>query len=160
MGESLQERENQSPRVARATCGLRKSPPTPSKGDDRRLRLLFFARRAPWTRARGGGGVRSEDRARVRTQRGLVGKRRRRVALAPAGSHEAEGSGPSTRRRDRVIHPRAQGSMRDGVRECREPMPVDQDGCSDAVTCMILDMGEWIMVIWIFRNVLGRNVSK
>lgn len=106
MGESVQERENRSIEPARISCDFSKS--------SRRAMTIEGVRRVPSTRFvfvylhSGSSGrlvflffvfdtgsmdtyadrERKHGRARVRTRQGLVGKRRRRVALVTPGSHE------------------------------------------------------------------------
>lgn len=106
MGESVQERENRSTKPARISCDFSKSSRRAMtiegvrrvlsshfvfvylhSGSSGRIVFLFFVFDT--------GSMdtyvdreRKHDRARVRTRQGLVGKRRRRVALVTPGSHE------------------------------------------------------------------------
>lgn len=106
MGESVQERENRSIEPARISCDSSKSSRRAMtiegvrgisssrfvfvylhSGSSGRLVFLFFVfdTGSMDTYA---DRERKHGRARVRTRQGLVGKRRRRVALVTPGSHE------------------------------------------------------------------------
>lgn len=122
VGESVREGENRSIGAARVAAGRRKSRrATLSSASESLPRwpagwlvlLLLVFPTGPADTCRKQRRRRKHGRARVRTRQGLVGKRRRRVALVAPGLHAAAASSWPMAQLLAPIHPR---SNTDGFR--------------------------------------------